>query len=83
MWPNLFGPGWVYAVLLSCGFLLAFIGLLKFLDFLYKEPMAQEDPLLALWHRYEVGDLTRQEFERLKPERRATLRRDVPAVRVL
>ncbi len=66
MWPDLFGPGWLYEVLLSFGFLGAFAGFLKFLERLYKEPIERPDPLLALWHRYEEGDLTRREFERLR-----------------
>ncbi len=77
MWPDLFGPGWQWGVLVSFGVLGAFIGILKVLDILSAEPVHHEDPLLALWHRYEVGDLTRQEFERLKPER-ATYRTPTP-----
>jgi len=69
MWPDLFGPGWVWGVFLSFGLLGVFAGLLKCLDLLCKEPEGTEDPLEELWHRYEIGDLTRQEFERLKPAR--------------
>ncbi len=77
MWPDLLGPGWMWGILLSIGFLGAFIGLLKFLDILYREPLGGEDPLLALWHRYEEGDLTHQEFERLRPSSSNTLIRRV------
>ncbi len=68
MWPNLMGPGWEQQLLMAVGLLCAVIAVLKVLAAAADRLDAEKapDPLLALWHRYEEGDLTRQEFERAK-----------------
>ena len=68
MWPNLIGPGWQSQLALAAGLLFAVIATFKVLA-VFADRMSSEeapDPLLNLWHRYEEGDLTRQEFERLR-----------------
>ncbi len=51
----------------TAGLLAALVALLGLLAkvALRGEP-APPDPLLMLWHQYEMGDLTRREFERQK-----------------
>jgi uncharacterized membrane protein len=76
MWPAMFGPGciWGVVVAISVGCLL--VGLVGFLllavDGHRHGPV---DPLDELWHRYEEGDVTRQEFERLRREALERIRR--------
>ncbi len=80
MWPDLMGPGWQWHVLATVALLaalLASIGLVA--RAALREEPACPDPLLVLWHRYEVGDLTRREFER----QRGTLARRMPAPPIL
>ncbi len=69
MWPNLIGPGWQQQLLMAVGLLCAIIAAFKLLAAAADRLDAEEapDPLLTLWHRYEEGDLTPQEFERAKP----------------
>lgn len=67
MWPDLFGPGWVWGLLTACSILTAGIALLG-----QAGARDAESGFLAeqeLWRRYEQGDLTRWEFERLKTRR--------------
>jgi hypothetical protein len=68
MWPNLMGPGWQPQLLLAVGMLCAIIAASKALAAAADRWEAEEapGPLLGLWHRYEEGNLTRQEFERAK-----------------
>jgi hypothetical protein len=68
MWPELMGSGWEQQLLMAIGILCVVIAALKVLAAAADRPFRDEgpDPLLALWHRYEEGDLTRQEFQRLK-----------------
>jgi hypothetical protein len=73
MWPNLAGPGWQQQLVMAVGLLAAVFAALKALSAAADrlERVEATDPLLHLWHRYEVGDLTRHEFERAKPSLRA------------
>ena len=73
MWPNLVGPGWQQQLLLTVALLCAVFAALKALDAAANRLEREEapGPLLELWHRYEEGDLTRQEFERAKRSLRA------------
>jgi hypothetical protein len=68
MWPDLMGPEWQWHLLATVGLLTALFAALWLVDRAAKtafhEEPASPDPLLMLWHRYEVGDLTRREFER-------------------
>ncbi len=66
MWPDLFGPGWVWGVLLSSGLLGSLIVLLKMLQRSTGVQEGTDDPLQVIWRRYEQGDLTQWEFERLR-----------------
>ncbi len=70
MWPSLFGPGWLPQLLMTIGMLGVFVAALKILLFAAARP-AEEPPdeIQVIWHRYEAGDLTHWEFNRL---RRAT-----------
>jgi hypothetical protein len=80
MWPDVMAPGWQWHLLATAGLLAAFsavIGLLA--KAAGREEPASPDPLLVLWHRYEVGDLTRREFERA----RTALARRKPAPKIV
>jgi hypothetical protein len=69
MWPHLLGPSWVGDVLLSAGLVAAIIVAIAVLLSRAEEPAghagATHDWLQTAWHRYEQGDLTPWEFERL------------------
>lgn len=65
MWPDLFGPGWIWGVLSALGLLALFVGLVLVLG----DPVVSDnatDAVQRIWHRYEQGDLTRPEFERAR-----------------
>lgn len=65
MWPDLFGPGWIWGVLMAAGLFGVFLALVWLLgDF--QMPRDAADPVRAVWRQYEQGELTRQEFERAK-----------------
>jgi len=67
MWPALFGPGWEWGILGSLGLMAGIITLLvKMFAAAKGKPEATEDGRAAIWRRYEIGDLTRPEFERLR-----------------
>jgi hypothetical protein len=68
MWPELMGPGWGQQLMMTVGLLGVMVAVLKIMDAAAARLEGGEDPdpLLALWHRYEEGDLTRQEFDRLR-----------------
>ncbi len=68
MWPDLFGPGWVWNLLATCSILAACIALVRAVDRAEK-PDAEFEAFQELWRRYEQGDLTSWEFERLRPAR--------------
>lgn len=76
MWPDVVGPEWQWHLLATVGSLTVVFAALWLAERAAKaishEDPASRDPLLTLWHRYEVGDLTRREFER---EKRALARR--------
>jgi len=70
MWPAMFGPVWIWGVLgaLALGCLL--IGLVGFLLLIVGGPRRRPTSRLdELWHWYEEGDLTREEFNRLRRKR--------------
>jgi hypothetical protein len=68
MWPDLMGPGWVQQLMMTVGLLGVVVATLMILAAAASRLDGAEgpDPLLGLWHRYEEGDLTRQEFDRLR-----------------
>jgi hypothetical protein len=68
MWSELMGPGWVQQLMMAIGLLGAVVVVFKILDAAAARLEGREDPdpLLDLWYRYEEGDLTRQEFDRLR-----------------
>jgi|GEM_PF-3253859 len=69
MWPQLFGSGWVGDVLLSAALLAGIIVAIAVLLAGTEQPAGrtdlEHDWLQTVWHRYEQGDLTPWEFERL------------------
>jgi hypothetical protein len=67
MWPDLLGPGWQLQALVTIGLMAVLIGLIGLLWLAagHTSP-ARPDEVLTAWCRYEVGDLTRQEFERFR-----------------
>ncbi|TMI86715.1 MAG: insulinase family protein [Bacillati bacterium ANGP1] len=74
MWPSMFGPGWGWGVLVTSAFLFIVLGILGFLFVvIYGPPRQAEESVEHLWHRFEEGDLTRQEFERYRRAGRARL----------
>jgi len=68
MWPDLMGSGWEQQLLMAIGILGVVIAALRTLAVVADRQFGEEssDPFLTLWHRYEEGDLTRQEFQRLR-----------------
>ncbi len=76
MWPHLVGSGWVGDVLLSAGLLVGIIAAIAVLLARTEQPAGRADLthdwLQTVWHRYEQGDLTPWEFERLVASRPAT-----------
>jgi hypothetical protein len=69
MWPNLWGPGWEWGILTSLGLFGGLVALLLFLSWASRTRTSRPDPVQALqvlWMRYEQGDLTPWEFQRLK-----------------
>lgn len=67
MWPSLFGPGWQWGVLVALSLACLAIGFLGFLYLVVRKPRPQAaTPLDQLLHRYEEGDLTGEEFGRLR-----------------
>jgi len=67
MWPNIFGPGWGWGTLVALAFLCLVLGVLGFLLLVFKEPpRSVGESSDQLWHRWEEGDITRYEFERLR-----------------
>jgi hypothetical protein len=72
VWPNMMGPGWEQQLLLATimqGAVIAAVALVCRAACSITIPRGQ-DPVFDLWLRYEQGDLTAQEFSRL---RRTTL----------
>src|SRR6516225_516414 len=67
MWPDLFGPGWQLQILMAFGLTAVLVGAIGLLWFAagHTSP-AMPNEMLTTWRRYEVGDLTRQEFERIR-----------------
>lgn len=67
MWPMIFGPGWVWGVLVALALSSLFAGVLGLLLLVMnnRHP-SRPQPLDQAWHRYEEGDITREEFERLR-----------------
>jgi hypothetical protein len=75
MWPDLFGPGWMWDVLASAGLLAIVAGASgALLGRLRRGPgrdRGDGDRLQNIWHRYEEGDLTSWEFARLLSQMQA------------
>src|SRR5437773_12130845 len=67
MWPDLFGPGWQLQILMTLGLTAVLVGAIGLLWFAAgRTSPAIPNEMLTTWRRYEVGDLTRQEFERFR-----------------
>jgi uncharacterized membrane protein len=81
VWPNMMGPGWeqqlLLAVIMQCGVIATLV--LVWRAACHVSMPRQQDTVLALWRRYEQGDLTAQEFSRLRRATRAV----VPELAVL
>ena len=75
MWPSLMGPGWGQQLLLAAIMQGAVIASVAWVwRAACRVPAAcEEDGVLALWRRYEQGDVTAQEFRRLRRTRLAKL----------
>ncbi len=75
MWAHLVGWGWVEDVALSAALLAAIIVAIAVLLSGTEQPARHADGthdwLQTAWHRYEQGDLTPWEFERLVNQRPA------------
>ena len=65
MWPDLFGPGWIWGVLTAAGLFLIFLALI-WACVEFAPSRGAMDPIGEIWHQYEQGALTRQEFARAK-----------------
>ncbi len=63
MWPQLFGPGWEFGVLVA-GAILAGFGCTVWFAIRYPRSW-KPDPVSDLWRRDEQGDLTSWEAARL------------------
>jgi hypothetical protein len=68
VWPSLLGPGWGQQLLLAAIMQGAITAVVVWLwRAACRVPVPREpDAALALWRRYEQGDLTAQEFRRLR-----------------
>lgn len=65
MWPALLGSGWIWSALLAGTLVCFVVGVLGFLFLVTVKPRREtSDEFDETWRRYEVGDLTRAEFER-------------------
>ena len=72
MWPALLGSGWIWGALVAGTLVCFIVGVLGFLLLITRKPRRQaSDDLDAMWHRYEEGDLTRPEFDRIVRRRAA------------
>lgn len=73
MWPNVFGPGWLLMALAALGMLLFLIALVYSLwaAAVMRGSEIAVPPDQDLWRRYEAGDLTRVEFDRLRKRKKA------------
>jgi hypothetical protein len=80
VWPNMMGPGWeqqlLLAVIMQCGIIAILVLVLRAACRI--SGPRQQDTVLALWRLYEQGDLTAQEFSRLRRATRAAV--PAPAV---
>ena len=81
MWPDLMGPGWGPQLLMTVGLMCGVLAAVTLLAVAAcRQRREAPDRFLLLWRRYEQGDLTRQEFERLRRSARARMQqRDVHA----
>jgi hypothetical protein len=66
MWPSLFADGWIWGILVALGMLCIIFGGLGLMFYLLRRPPETREPIDRIWHRFEDGDLTREEFERLR-----------------
>jgi len=73
MWPNLFGPDWAWIAAGALAMALVIAAVLFGLAAAARleSPDHGQTSRDDLWHRYEIGDLTREEFERLRGRRHA------------
>ncbi len=71
MWPSLFGLGWTWELLVALAMLGIVLGGLGLMFSLLRRPKETPDAFDQIWHRFEEGDLTREEFEQLRQAGRA------------
>jgi len=72
MRPDLFGPGLHWTTLALIGLLSSIVGCIMMFLWAGSRRSVRPEPdesFQTLWRRYQQGDLTRQEFEYLKPAR--------------
>jgi uncharacterized membrane protein len=70
MWPSMFGPGWPWGVIAVATWVALMVAWLLWVMRLASRATSEMPPD-DLWHRYEEGDLTHEEFERLRRQRAA------------
>jgi len=67
MWPSMFGPGWQWGVLVALSLGCLLIGLWGFVALVVRKPRPEAaTPFDQLWRRHEEGDITVEEFDRLR-----------------
>jgi hypothetical protein len=64
MWPSMFGSGWPWGVAIALAAAALLVGWFAWVGRLESTHATRTTPPDDSWHRYEEGDLTRQEFVR-------------------
>ncbi len=64
------GLGWIYMVVFWAVIVTAVVYLVRFVDKRSGSEALHETPLDSLKHRYAKGEITREEFERMKDDLR-------------
>jgi hypothetical protein len=65
----MFGAGWGWEILVALALVSLFVGFLGFLLLITRASHEVVEPLDQIWHKYEEGDITREEFTRLRRRR--------------
>lgn len=63
---DIVGPGWVWGAIVALALMGMVVSLVGFLLLVLRPPKHGADSANQLWRRYEAGDITREEFERLR-----------------
>ncbi len=64
------GLGWIYMIIFWAAIITAVVYLVRFIERKSGSEVWHETPLDSLKHRYARGEITREEFERMKDELR-------------